>query len=145
MNRGCICAVAVAVGCLSLPFPGIQILEFRVIGFVLAAALCLKQWWLTHGGSDGGLADQGKYRPRPTGLFCRVCLQSKRKINDKNLLQIRGRISKDGKGPGCNRVEAVHGGDDLQAHVKNTADVSHTRRIAGITGVVGAGADSQVT
>jgi hypothetical protein len=46
---------------------------------------------------------------------------------------MRGRISKDGKGPGCNRVEAVHGGDDLQAHARNSADVSHTQRIGGIT------------
>jgi hypothetical protein len=62
LNRGCICAVAVAVGCLSLPFPGIQISEFRVIGFVLAAALCLKQWRLACRGGGGG--DLGEVKER---------------------------------------------------------------------------------
>ncbi len=62
MNRGCICAVAVAVGCLSLPFPGIQISEFRVIGFVLAAAQCLKQWRLACRGGGGGSLGEVKER-----------------------------------------------------------------------------------
>jgi hypothetical protein len=68
-----------------------------------------------------------------------------RKIDDRNLLWIRGRISRDGKGLGRNRVETVHGGDDLQACARNPEDVLHTQRIACITRALGAGTDLQVT
>ncbi len=62
-------------------------------------------------------------------------------MDDGNLLRFRGRISKDGKGPGCNRLEAFHGRDDKQAHARNPMDVSHARRNTGIAGMMGTGAD----